>query len=505
MKANTTELLKKWEDLLKIGQNERVARELVDILPKSIDRADRVRFSRIAREAGQGQKAVRALFGVVREPELTDDSASAEEKLEYALALLSIGAESEAISIAETVPAELHPHSYFVQAEASFRSWNFAVSLTLLRRFLEISEESPFRNLAKVKLLATLIFTNQIEEARDFVEDIKRELHASQENLLLGRVFELEAQIEIMRGNYGRARELLDSCLNAMAEVGAKPWIYTKKWKTIIDLKEAFQGSDLAAREHAVDSMERLRADALAQKEWGTLRICDVHYGAARQDFYLLNKAFYGTPHFQHRKMLATEFPDNFELQDYFCFGPLVENPKVHQLFHLERGECLNGEKSLKQGQVVHRLLKVLASDFYTPFSLASIFSRMFPENHYSPDLAPDRVYQAVKRFRQWCEEVQAPFEIDSRNEQYQLNFTGDLVLIIPKTSLQRGQGLDFKDYRLESLFREFQVAEFSAKDAATLLDTSARTVNRLLKEAITEGHVETLGAGSHKKYKIVA
>lgn len=505
VKKEFADQIQEWERLIRSGQGDRASREIAEVNTAKVSRHVVARFANVARRADQSGKAVRVLYPIVRGDQTNVADATPEEKLEYAASLLNLGSELEAGALAESVPAELHPYAYLVQAFACFRSWEYAAALPLLRRYIDVSEELYQSKIARVSLVAALMFTQQNEEARTEIKSLKEDLAKEQANLLLANVFEMEAQIELREQNFTRSRELLDESLALLSSSSSRSWIYSQKWKTVIDLKEAYSKSDLAIREAATNAMEQLREDAAKRSEWETLRECDFHLGIARKDPYLLNKAYYGTPHFQYRKMMEMEFPDSFEVQDYFCFGPLVENPRSHQLFHLERGECLNGDRPLKQGQVVHRLLKVLASDFYHPFALATLFSRMFPDDFFNPDSAPDRIYQAVKRFRQWCEEEKVPFLVDSECDHYQLGFSGDLVLIIPQTTLQRGQGLGFQDYRLESLFRQFHAKEFSAKDAANHLETSSRTINRLLKDAMGEGHVVSIGAGAQKRYKIVA
>ena len=151
--------------------------------------------------------------------------------------------------------------------------------------------------------------------------------------------------------------------------------------------------------------------------------------------------------------------------------------------------------KALKVGQVNHRLLVTLASDFYKPLRLASIYFGLYPREYYNPVSAPTRVHQAIISLRTWIEESGIDLSIEEENGFYRL--TGNAGIQIGKKELLGNR----EGLLLSQLKEKCGGDPFSVSDAAKELGLSSRTALRALQKAIEEGEVLRTGSGASTRY----
>jgi hypothetical protein len=153
----------------------------------------------------------------------------------------------------------------------------------------------------------------------------------------------------------------------------------------------------------------------------------------------------------------------------------------------------------LSPGQLVHRLLRILATDFYRPFRPAYLSSQLFPGEYFNPRTSIDRVHKALRRLRQWLKAHRVPLEVSEEEGCYRLRSSKPLVL---RTTLE-----PIPATGLEGLFQllEKSVAMdlvLSALEMEKRLGVSRATVHRLIQWGMESSKLEAIGSGSAVRYK---
>ena len=157
-----------------------------------------------------------------------------------------------------------------------------------------------------------------------------------------------------------------------------------------------------------------------------------------------------------------------------------------------------NGAR-LKGGQVLHRLLITLASDFYTPYRLPLLFGKIYPGEYFNPSSFP-RVYRVIRRLREWLADNSVPIEIPEADNRYNL-VARRPVTIRTRPNLAQAPALDAN---LKVLKDTWDRDTFSAAQAAKQLRLSPRSALRLLQHARENGSLERSGGAANTRYRFV-
>jgi hypothetical protein len=163
----------------------------------------------------------------------------------------------------------------------------------------------------------------------------------------------------------------------------------------------------------------------------------------------------------------------------------------------LLEGETVAGGGTLKVGQVLHRLLVALGSDFYRPWRIAPLHFRVFPNEFFNPTSSPHRVHEAIRRLREWFVEFGLPLVIEEEGGAYRLGGTRPCRLIIPKRDLVQRK----ISVTLHRLKEQMGDQAFSLREAADLLKLPTRSLHRVLDEARKMALIRRTGEGRSTRY----
>jgi hypothetical protein len=149
----------------------------------------------------------------------------------------------------------------------------------------------------------------------------------------------------------------------------------------------------------------------------------------------------------------------------------------------------------LKPGQLLHRLLATLASDFYRPFRLASLHSLLYPREYFNPVTSPMRVHQATRHLRAWLEEEGIALRIEEQHGLYRLTGTAGCLIT-------RGEALGHKRAGILHLLRSrWPAQKFSIGAVMRQLKMPRRSALRVLQAAHKSGELAREGKGAGTVY----
>ena len=331
-------------------------------------------------------------------------------------------------------------------------------------------------------------------------------LHRLRANLL-----EIQAQAFLNTRQFDRARESLENAAQVLRGTGAEDALFVAKWSRVVNFYAEPES------EECFRALLDIRRQAVELKHWETLRDLDQHLASVRQDMELYHRLYFGTPFPCYRQGLVRRLSRLPEPPDAYLWlpGNLTERaPRVRKVLDLATLEMEGQPMELKSGQLLHRLLTVLASDFYRPRQTAALAAQLFPDEYFHPHTTPNRIYQLVKRVREWARNSRLALTVEELDGSYRImpHGEGGLALKIPRpeepsaADMPVGHGVpDFKlSARLKPLEAWIGAAPFFARDAAQHLKISVSTVTRLLRMGIKEGRVEKLGAGPQLHYQFI-
>ena len=242
-------------------------------------------------------------------------------------------------------------------------------------------------------------------------------------------------------------------------------------------------------------ALESLRKEAVERKHWETWRDIDRVEAVAKRDTQLLAHLYYGTPFPIFRESLMKVVkgwvpPESYQWKMGKGKGEILK---------VWAGKKDGNEDGLKEGQAVHRLLVVLASDFYRPFRTATLCNLLYPEEHFHPEHSPTKLRQILVRLREWLEEQGLKLSVLEENGGYRLHHEGDVTLeLVEKVhtaSRERPNVL------LDQLREKFPLG-FGTAEAAKASGLNPRALQRLLEKGIESGLIARVGKGKNTRYE---
>ena len=138
--------------------------------------------------------------------------------------------------------------------------------------------------------------------------------------------------------------------------------------------------------------------------------------------------------------------------------------------------------------------------DLYRPLRMGTIFSHLFPNEHFSVNHSPNRIYQAIWRLRNEFKTLCLPFEISETNGNYKLYLDKGFQMEIRSqiNSIEPGD----RDGKLGSeLFQKFGENQFSAAEACEILNITRTKFNRKMKTLLQNGEFRKMFQGSATLY----
>lgn len=452
-----------------------------------IARTHLTEFAKLCRRVGLAELAVTALFPLVRQKKgalaLPPQPA---ELLEYALDLNHLGAAEEAEVILASLP-EKTPGLPMARASCAVTQWDYSAAIPLFLQALEENREGPYQNLViRVNLGAAYLAREQYAEADHWLNSAIEECRRDQHRLLLGAVLPLTVQSAVLRKSWAEVKRRVTETRAQFGGASERSQLVLDKWELFARLFE--EGLDRARHR----DLDRLRQRATAEGHWETLRECDRYEAIFGKSPRMIGRLYYGTPWKAYREKLLASFsvPDPF---DWTFSGKT-------QLTLRRRDGCdERGRPKFKVGQLLHRVLLALSSDLYRPQRIAPLHHQLYPDEYFNPLSSPNRVHQALFRFRRECVRKGVPLNVEAVDELYWLR--GDRLAL----RFERELPLSMNELRLEKWRTRFGAKPFGCGEAASAIGVSRSSCLFALREGVARGWLQTEGKGPSAVYRFGA
>lgn len=475
------------DELIKTGQAREAEKRLLVLKRSKIPRHLLAQAASLCRRSGHSSFAIKLLNPIVRPNAKTRYEATEREKAEYAAGLVRVGAVKEALDILQTIDHQKLPEVLLFEAVGRFSLWQYAQSIPILEKYIAAEKLSKYQSVVgKVNLAIAYFFERKYDQGRNALEPILEETLQENWKLLHGSALRILAQIEVGSQQWGKAQAYLARAEQTLRDFGGLDAFFVRKWQIVENLLRS------GPTRSAVAQILILKKESIERQHWETLRSCDYYLAITQKDAKLAKHLYFGSP-YDHirqgiqREVPEVEMPSEYVLQLGDGSGPILD--------------LLSGMKNpaggkLKVGQLRHRLLRVLLSDFYQPFRLAYLYGELFPKEYFNPVSSPQRVYQAVYQLKRWFQTSQVPLEIEESKHNYRLVSKG-CQLRIPNPNVKKDRVL----FDLERV-QEGLPVEFRAQEVSRLLEISPRSALTLLQDAHRRGILERLGGGCKTRYR---
>lgn len=462
---------------------------LGEVKPSKIPRELKARFANLARRTRLGQLALRVLNPIVRPTGRRVESATEEEKAEYAASLAVVGAAEEAIGLFHTLDPKRNPEVLLHQAYAHFAQWDYAKAIPLLERYTTSPSLSEYWYLVGLGNLAAALVYERKAEAKDVLEKLLKLSDPAQHRIVHGYALNLTAENAIWERCWKDAKERLGVAEEYFKHADSLESLFIRKWQAVVHLYE--DPSKKTAKQ-----LSPILEEARKREHWETLRSVDYHCAVALKDRDLFLKLYFGTPYDSFLEKLAGDFGQTVEIPESYAWNLVPGDQKV---FWFSFDSTTKRKNAIKEGSVLDRLMRALACDFYRPLRMAEIHTKLYPGEYFNPVSSPTRVAQLMNRIRRHWESTRVPMKILEAKGSYSLSCSRPCRVNLRSS---RSGSEDWFALKQQALRLVLEGKPFDANGAAVVLKLPLWTTKRVLKTLFERGMVSREGKARATRYR---
>lgn len=378
MAIDYPELFKSIDRLIVDYKTNEALKILEGVAQAKIPDSQRAAFAALARRLARPKMALKILH-----PNVLDiRTAKSEDAVEYATNLRRVGLINQCRRVLETVNSE---RSKFLHlAFCSIHQWDYARALDELQEYLRSSVggaklDQKMQLIAQVNLISASIYTEQWDEAEKLLDQIQSDCEKVYPHLFLN-CLELRGQIQIQNRDLAAAGETLSRAAFLAGQQEGFTTNQIEKWDWILRVLD--KGIDPQGEEIALFRQRVRRAG-----DWETLRHFDWQLAKATGNLHQIQSAFFCSPYEKFKALFKEPMPKFMTRVDpRFDGEPFFINSIT--------GEGL----SLPFGLTEHRLMILMLSDKYQPWTVQRIFDFLYGDENFDPFTSPRKIYQLVDR-----------------------------------------------------------------------------------------------------------
>ena len=467
------ELCDNTEELIRAGRAGEARALLEKVAPSQIPRPMYARMAELYRRSGLVDAAIRLLVKVVRPARPLDKPASPRELCEYAIALVRAGAIAEGREILAKV-GEAEPIANYYLGLTHFPEWNYAAAIPHLEAFIRSSDPGDYMSVvAKANLASAFVQIRDQQRAEAIIAEGLVTARERGLRLILANFLELSAMLALDRRQFDESVAKLGDSAEILKASGLLDELFAQKWLVLVEAYKTPASAEALLRP--------VREKARSLSHWETLRDLDHHQAFLARDPKLYHHLFHGTPHAAYRTYLRglfAELPAPAATYDWQAIGP-------GPVFDVRTASYEGNATGVKTGQLLHRLLLELASDFYRPIRAPSLAARLFEDQFFDLATMPNRIHQLVSRLRKALEDDGVGLVIEDTAGGYRLSSATPLTVRVGEGKASGAQ------LKVEKLRAALPVGTFTIKDAADALDCSTSSALRIVNSGIDDGLIE--------------
>lgn len=473
------------EELVHSGKAKEAQTALYHLKKKGISPKDLLEAATLARRAALPELALTILFPVVRPASKVKRQATDKDRVEFAASLISLGAIEEARELLNSVNTKETPQALFHSARIALLQWDYPTAIPNLRAFINTGTLSVYERLeAKLHLLPALLAENNLISFKLLLAQVTEESSQRGFASFYAIALRLLGDYELKRSD----SELADSYFES-AEMALRNWanpelIATKKCRAILRF---------AKNPHSKTEKEKLfsvREEALCLNQMEAVRDIDFQIARITNDQSLFLKLYFGTP-FPSFKAKVLPYLESGVPRTYAYAVPMADakRTRLHER-QIDLSPCL------KPGKALHRLYQILLSDFYRPFSPATLFARLYPSELFLGTGSNNRVHRAVLRLKTWFHTHGIPLQIQMQSGTYRLVATAPCKIQL-HDEREVLIGYDIRSH----MIRKSLPNEFTLKQAGNLLGISVSSATSVLRSVLETGVLLKKGKARNTVY----
>ena len=154
--------------------------------------------------------------------------------------------------------------------------------------------------------------------------------------------------------------------------------------------------------------------------------------------------------------------------------------------------------------ELTSKLFCHLISDQYSPMTVGTIHSKIYPDDFFNPFSSPDKVYQILKRLNKLTKQS-FDLEVQNKKNKYQISYqqfkNQNLYLEKEQVILLSSPKKIFEN----QLKANFANNPFTALQLSKHYKVSKRTINRWIKILEEQQVVKKEGQGKNTRFKIAS
>ncbi len=471
--------------------------------PKDLGREDTWFFANLMRRIGDGDAALKVLRPYVRPSVKNQVLASSEEKLEYAMALIKVGAINEALRLLDGIDPLKYPNRSLYASFGHISQWNYLAAARDLESYLSHPDVEEYQRLtARVNLLSCYIFVGNLDGAKPLLDALLESTRLSGVLRLRRNILNLAAQAAIALGDWEAARQVLDEAASTLTGQGASlDQALIDKWSLVLALNRD------GPHAHLEERLWQLRQRGLQIASHELVRDMDYYRGLFFKKLPLLNHVYFGSPFASYREKIREAYAkmhgESFSTPDVFAWVPGEQDAhKAKGWIRVADGRNSFGASYLKPEQLKQKLFVLLAKDFYRPVGLYQIHDELFDdEQYFNPLSTPKKIHQILFRLNEWFREAGIPMEAASKEHFFALSPLSPLQVLVGQEKTVDPKLADFCA-RLRTAFGQ---VEFRSQDVCERLGLVRRTATELLKKCVEEGLLTHLGGGPTSRFTLTS
>ena len=499
------DLLKEVDDLIRASSLAEAISLIGTIDQKSLKRSSMAQYANLSRRLGNTTDAIKALRPYVRPKAKDPQKPTEEERIEYAMALIKLGALNEGVKIQDSVDGAAHPNKFLYASFAEITRWNYTDAATLLENFVAHPEVDDYAKItAKVNLLSSYIVIDEPEKTVALIDDLLRLTSTEATKRHHRNVLMLAAQFYVLQNDFIKSTKYMNNAIELMGAKSIFDTLMIKKWDLVQRINQ--KGVD----DSVASEISELRSGALGIRNYEMVRDADYLKAIYLQDDKLLEYLYTGTPFTNYREKIVRNF-EKFSQKDFpefstyrWALSAAGQGPEINQeredFLNIQTGENSFTDLTLRPHLLSQKFLALITRDFYRPLDLYKVHDELFNETYFSLISTPRKIYQIVYRLNVWFDEADIPIQITSKKNYFSIQATQPLSLVIDRhASVLDSKLVEFCHDIVESCGHNW----VSSTQVSEALNLPQRTATKWLKEAFTEELLEKQGAGPKTRFRV--
>lgn len=469
-------LIQEWTALVDAFQLDQPRKGLKALSPAEIPKDLRNDFAKIARRCHMYNEAIRILQANVYGAQ----NSTQDDIFEYASSIRKIGLVRQSKKLLERAGFGKEQELY--KAYADIHEWDYSSAREHLKKYIsEFSLTEREHIVAYLNLSSCSLFLGLFDEASKELGQLSQ-INSKDYLQFFLNYKELLGQFHLLQGDFKTAHSIFTEALSLTGDQKGNTSLFIKKWQLI---------TDAAAGEEDADQINSLKREIRKSLHWESLRDFDYHIARFQKNTELLKHVYFSTPYKGYRERMCSQTGFHFNTITHFTIS---RGEGTH------RFDPLNTfYEELPPGMLQHRLLLLLLSDAYRPWSIPRIFDYLFCDEIYNPVSSPKKIYALTAKLQKFLDAHATGLKLESTIYGYRLRLQeNSSVTVYPQMIFDNRPSV--VTHMLKNVIgtRSFSVAELE-----TVVPLSKHKIYRFINE-IKEDHVIEKITGS-SKYRLKA